>query len=258
MQLKRVWQDVLRKNNNQLEFDLTPSTNFFLVGGNSLLILRLQAQIRLTFNVAIPLVKLLGVTTLAQMIQEIEKSTSVNPTDWEQKTCPPAIPSFLDNITKLESHVKTVLLTEATSSLAKYLLPELAARSNIGIIHCVAVRNKMREKALFCSPKMTHHIDDLSSPLLGLNAERFIQLASSVDLVLHLRAARAFWDSYNVLRPSNVYPIGEIAKLTAPRRVPIHFFSTKGVLPANTDHNACSTASHLPPIDGSDGYVTSK
>ena len=258
VQLKRVWQDVLGKNNNQLEFDLTPSTNFFLVGGNSLLILRLQAQIRQTFNVAIPLVKLLSVTTLAQMAQEIEESSSVNPIDWEQETCPPAIPGFLHKVTKPESHVKTVLLTGATGSLAKYLLPELAARSDIGIIHCVAVRDKVREKTLFSSPKLTYHVGDLSSPLLGLSAEKFIELASSVDLILHLGAARAFWDSYNVLRPSNVYPIGEVAKLAAPRRVPIHFFSTRGVLPANTDHNACSAASHLPPVDGSDGYVASK
>lgn len=259
VQLKRVWQDVLGKNNNQLGFDLAPSTNFFHVGGNSLLILRLQAQIRQTFNVAIPLVKLLGITTLAQMAQEIEESTSVDPIDWEQETCPPVVPSFLHNITtKPPSDVKTVLLTGATGSLAKYLLPELAARSDIGIIHCVAVREKARERALFSSPKVTYHVGDLSSPLLGLSAERFVELASNVHLIIHLGAARAFWDSYNVLRSSNVYPIGEVAKLAAPRRVPVHFFSTRGVLPADIDHNACSAASHLPPVDGSDGYVASK
>ena len=259
IQLKRVWQDILGKNNNQLEFDLTPSTNFFLVGGNSLLILRLQAQIRSTFKVAIPLVKLLSVTTLAQMAKEIDESTAVDPIDWEQETRPPGAPSFLHNVTaKPETSVKTVLLTGATSSLNKYLLPQLAARSDIGAIHCVAVRDKVRERALFSSPKVTYHIGDLSSPLLGLSTEEFIELASNIDLIIHAGAARAFWDSYNVLRPSNVYPISEVVKLAAPRLAPIHFFSTRGVLPAEIDHTACSAASYLPPVDGSDGYVASK
>ena len=258
VQLKRLWQDILGKNDN-LEFDLTPSTNFFLVGGNSLLILRLQAQIRQTFNVTIPLVKLLSVTTLAQMAQEIEESTSVDVINWEQETTPPTIPSFLHNIAaKPESQVMTVLVTGVTGSLAKYLLPQLAARSDIGKIHCVAVRDKVRERALFTSSKVTYHAGDLSSPLLGLSEDKFIELASSVDLILHLGAARAFWDSYNVLRSSNVYPIGEVAKLAAPRHVPIHFVSTRGVLPADIDDNACSAADYLPPTDGSDGYVASK
>ena len=260
VQLKHVWRDVLGKNTEKLGFDLTPSTNFFLVGGNSLLVIRLQARIRQAFNVAVPLVKLLGASTLGEMAHKIEESASVDLIDWEQETSPPAIPSFFWDVpAKSETKAKTVLVTGGTGFLAKYLLPQLAARSDVGTIHCVAVRDKLREGHLFSSPKMVYHVGDLSLPLLGLGVDEFRELASQVDVILHMGAVRSFWDNYHVLRPSNVHPTKELVKLAAPHRVPIHYISTVGVLPrAATGNSAGSAAAHVPPVDGTDGYVATK
>lgn len=52
-------------------------------------------------------------------------------------------------------------------------------------------------------------------------------------MILHMGAVRSFWDNYHVLRPSNVHPTKELVKLAAPRRIPIHFISTSGVLARN-------------------------
>lgn len=260
VQLKRVWRDVLGKNTEKLGFDLTHSTNFFLVGGNSLLVIRLQARFRQAFNVAIPLVKLLGASTLGEMARKIEESASVDLIDWEQETSPPAIPSFLRDVpAKSETKGKTVLVTGGTGFLANYLLPQLAARSDVGTIHCVAVRDKPREGNLFSSPKMVYHVGDLSLPLLGLGVDEFRELAIQVDAILHMGAVRSFWDNYHVLRSSNVHPTKELVKLAAPHRVPIHYISTVGVLPrAATGNSAESAAAHVPPVDGTDGYVATK
>lgn len=260
VQLKRVWRDVLGKNTEKLSFDLTPSTNFFLVGGNSLLVIRLQARIRQAFNVAVSLVKLLGASTLGEMARKIEESASVNLIDWEQETSPPAIPSFLWDVpAKSETKAKTVLVTGGTGFLAEYLLPQLAARLDVGKIHCVAVRDKLRKGNLFSSPKMVYHVGDLSLPLLGLGVDEFRELASQVDVILHMGAVRSFWDNYHVLRPSNVHPTKELVKLAAPHRVPIHYISTVGVLPrAATGNAAGSAAAYVPPVDGTEGYVATK
>ena len=260
LQLKQVWQDVLGKNTKKLGFDLTPSTNFFMVGGNSLLIIRLQAKIRQAFNFAVPLAKLLAVSTLGEMARKIEESASVELLDWEKETVPPAPASFLKNIpTKSGAKGKTVLLTGSTGFLGKRVLPELDSRSDIETIHCVAVRDKPRDGEPFSSPKVVHHVGDLTMPLLGLSEDKFRELASQVDVILHLGGSRSFWDNYNVLRRLNVHPVKELVKLAAPRHLPILFISTMGVLPKEAMGNAAvSAAANPPPTDGTSGYVSSK
>ncbi|KAL7941948.1 hypothetical protein V8C42DRAFT_360388 [Trichoderma barbatum] len=258
VQLKRVWLDVL--GNEHLGLDIGPSTSFFLVGGNSLLAIRLQARIRQIFSVTVRLVELLGANTLGKMARKIEESTSVALIDWVKETVPPTIPSFLQGISETQPKgKKTVLVTGATGFIAKYILPQLASDSNIDKIHAVAVRDQTTERAqnLTTFSKVVIHKGDLSSPLLGLTEEEFRSLSSEVDVILHMGAVRSFWDNYNVLRPSNVQSTKELVKLAAPRHIPIHYISTVGVLPQDTTE-AVSAAVYAPAVDGTNGYVASR
>ncbi|KAL8721594.1 MAG: hypothetical protein Q9225_001758 [Loekoesia sp. 1 TL-2023] len=260
-QLKRVWRDVL--GNKELIFDITPSTSFFLVGGNSLLVIRLQSRIRQVFNVVVRLVELLDANTLSQMARKIEESPSVDLIDWEEETTPPSIPSFLKdglNMRADQPKTKTVLVTGGTGFLAKYILPQLAASPDVSKIHCVAVRDKPSEgpRKLFSSPKIVSHSGDLSAPLLGLSKDEFRALSSQLDVILHMGAMRSFWDNYHVLRPTNVHPTKELVKLAAPRRIPIHYISTVGVVPRETAADAVSAAAYIPPVDGTNGYIATR
>lgn len=263
VQLKHVWQDVL--SNKDLSFDITPSTSFFLVGGNSLLAIRLQSRIRQAFNVVIRLVELVGANTLGQMARKIEESSGVELINWEKETTPPVIPRFLTNDPKVAGDLpraKTVLITGGTGFLATYILPQLAANPEVGTIHCVAIRDNPSEspRKLFSSSKVVSHTGDLTAPLLGLSADDFFRMSNQVDVILHMGAMRSFWDNYQALRLTNVNATSELIKLAAPRRVPIHYISTVGVLPWATARadSPMSAAFNVPPTDGSNGYIASR
>ncbi|KAJ5740973.1 hypothetical protein N7493_000845 [Penicillium malachiteum] len=268
VQLKHVWKQILGKSHEKLGLSITPSTSFFLIGGNSLLAIRLQSQIRFIFNVAIRLVDLLNANTLGQMAKEIESSPSVEFIDWDLETSPPSIPEFLasasdtlSDVSAKENGSKSLLVTGATGYIARHLLQSLSANPTIQTIHCVAVRDKASDKyrKLISTDKIKTYTGDLSEPLLGLTEDDFRRLSSDVDVILHLGAARSFWDNYNILRPSNVRPTRELVKLAALRQIPIHFISTSGVLGVSPSANAAgSAASEEPPTDGTDGYIATK
>ncbi|KKK13064.1 hypothetical protein AOCH_003088 [Aspergillus ochraceoroseus] len=248
--LRALWREVLGKNIDQLGLDITPSTSFFLVGGNSLLIIRLQARIRSEFDVAVSLVDLLGANTLRQMARRIEEAATVKVLDWDHETTPPVVPSFLQAVCsptgpdQARTPGKTILLTGATGFLSRFLLPQLIARPDVDTIHCVAVRDADK---LSSSPKIVPHTGDLSLPLLGLSEDMFRDLARTVDVILHMGAARSFWDSYHVLRATNVLATKTLVMLAAPRRVPIHYLSTGAA-----EHD------HPPAADGSNGYTATR
>ena len=273
IQLKRVWQQVLGRNSEKLGLAITGSTSFFLIGGNSLLVVRLQSRIRQVFNVAIRLVDLLSANTLGQMARKIEESSSVDFINWEQETAPPPIPSFLAHgIETLRApadhrkNPKAVLITGATGYIARHLLPLLSANPSVVKIHCVAVRDKPSERprTVAHSDKIVSHDGDLSAPLLGLAEDKFQALCDEVDVILHMGAMRSFWDNYHILRPSNVHSTKELVKMAAPRRIPIHFISTSGVLAqevldaAGAAGAASSAAATAPPVDGTEGYLATK
>lgn len=219
LRLKGVWERALDFERKKLSFDITPSTSFFLVGGDSLLVLRLQAQIREAFGVVIRLVDLLGNTTLVQMANIIDESSRTEVIRWDQETLPPAIPDFLTSVADEISGRKssrTVLITGSTGNLAQQLLPRLCEDPSIDTIHCIAVRDVEK---LPSHSKIVSHRGDLKLPLLGLTQERFATLSSTVDVVLHLGAAKSFWDSYQVLRASNVQSTRELIKLVSPFHV---------------------------------------
>ncbi|KAJ8124217.1 hypothetical protein ONZ43_g8 [Nemania bipapillata] len=220
------------------------------------------SQIRQVFNVAVRLVDLLNANTLGQMARKIEESPGVDPIDWQLETAPPSIPNFLKGISsKIQAGDKTMLLTGATGNLAKHILPFLLGDSRVQKVHCVAVRDKPRQDSALSNPKVVLHVGDLSLPLLGLSVDEFRNLAEQVDVILHLGALRSFWDNYSILRSTNVHSTKELIKLAAPRRIPIHFVSTSGVLSpeeVEATGNTPSAATQAPLTNGSNGYVATK
>ncbi|KAI1163294.1 hypothetical protein F5B18DRAFT_324601 [Nemania serpens] len=260
-QLRLLWRRLL-PNSVKLGLAINSSTSFFAVGGDSLLVVRLQSEILRAFNVAVRLVDFLDANTLGGIARKIEECPTVDLLDWQLETALPLVPrTFNGSHDKTGTRAKIILITGATGNLTQHLLPLLSANSSVQTIHCVALQNKPRQTSLPSTSKMIFHGGDLALPLLGLSADEFYKLSDQVDLILHLGAARSFWDNYGSLRAMNVHSTRELVKLAAPRRIPIHFMSTSGVLPKDAYQGAdiqASAAQFEPPTDGSNGYVATK
>jgi hybrid polyketide synthase/nonribosomal peptide synthetase ACE1 len=263
IRLRQVWEAVLKTN--ELGLSITPTTDFFSIGGNSLLAVRLQSRITHTFNVTLPLVDLLGASALREMAQRIEESTtSVCEIDWEHETTLPdlTLPIAVSSPRSLRITDKVVLITGAGGFLGKHILRQLVASPDIAQIHCIGLRDKSagntRELAI-SSPKIVLHRGDLSEAWLGLGEDTFMKLAGEIDSILHMAAVRSFWDNYHLLYPNNVLPTKQLIHMAAARLVPLHYISTAGVLPQNIpNYNAGSAAAYPPPVDGSNGYTASR
>lgn len=259
--LKDVWLSVISKDIAGV-VAIDADSDFFHLGGNSLLLVKLQARIREVFDVVVPLLKLFESTTLRGMAARIAEATSVLAIDWDEET---ALQSDLTTSQTVEkkdiSSGTTVLLTGATGFLGRNILRKLVEDDRVAKIHCVAVRqaeNKPRELPVQ-SDKIVAHAGDLTAPLLGLSEEAFAELSAEVDVIIHSGANRSFWDAYQLLRPTNVAATKEILRLANGRKIPVHFISSGGVLQlAGETSIDGSVAAFKPPTDGSMGYVATK
>lgn len=120
--LKSIWEEVLSKDVAS-HYIIDGSAGFFHVGGNSMLLLNLQAQIRTVFGVSLPLIQLFESSTLRSMALRIEKDTKALrkvSIDWESET---QISSALARLAISSSSHRTgftpriVVLTAATGFL---------------------------------------------------------------------------------------------------------------------------------------------
>jgi hybrid polyketide synthase/nonribosomal peptide synthetase ACE1 len=260
--LKLLWNEVLEdQSTHGIKRDLTPSSDFFLVGGNSLLVVRLQRRVHQVFHVATRLSELLNNSTLVQMARKIQQNPDVGNINWVEETELPQIPGSLslglsgDAISEPKKDGgKTLLMTGSTGFVASHLLEQLVVSPEIKRIHCVAVRENGEPRTIHSSHKIIPHTGDLTMPFLGLSEGTFASLSRDVDIIFHLGASRSFWDSYHLLKPVNVNPTKELVKMAAARKIPVHYISTMATLPRREE----SEATFEPPADGSDGYVASR
>lgn len=261
-QLRRLWEDVL--NTKQTGLEILPSTSFFTVGGNSLLIVRLQSRIRQVFHVTVRLIDLLDSNTLGAMSRKIEESITVDSLDWDKETALPSdltLPGKVGNA-PIKTSDKSVLVTGAGGFLGKHILSKLIEDPTIAKIHCIGLRDKAGNtprKLAVESPKIIFHRGDLCDPWLGLGEEKFVALAGEVDSILHMAAARPFWDNYTLLSPNNVAPTKLLMKLAAPRKVPFSYVSSAGVIPGDSaGSKPASVASNKPTDEGAQGYLATR
>ncbi len=265
--LKSIWISCLPSTSASF---LRKSTDFFNVGGNSMLLVSVQAQIEKGFGVKLPLFKMFQASTMAGMAALInaaaspEIKTAIN---WNQVTALEKSllerPRVIAGSKALAKSGLNVVLTGATGFLGSCILRELVRDERVAVIHCVAIRvsNVGDSRALAVeSPKIIKHYGDLAAPRLGLSMDIFEELSQNTDRIIHNGADVSFLKAYSTLEKANVGSTKELARLAVSRKIPFHFVSTAGVASFIDEDELPEVfiSTHQPPVDGGTGYAASK
>lgn len=278
--LKRTWEKVISKDVVSSHQIVTDS-DFFHVGGTSMLLLRLQAEIRQNFGFQIPLVHLFASSSLGAMARlmdkraEAESQQSIAPTiiDWDAET---------DVFTQTQATLirdsdfndqrdprappKVVVLTGATGLLGLGLVKGLISNPNIEKVHCIGVRNaSVRMSSLppeLKDDKVLLYEGDLTQSRLGLSDVEVRTVFGSADRIIHNGADTSHLKTYQSLQRANLQSTKEIVDmcLLVNRRIPIHYVSTASVLQYSglDEFGEESASAYPPPPDAFDGYSASK
>ncbi|KAI0184184.1 putative hybrid NRPS/PKS enzyme [Xylaria flabelliformis] len=267
VRLKRVWRTVLGEVSASIL--IRRNSDFFSVGGNSLLLLRLRAEIRNEFDITIPVPELFQSSILGALAARLAGNKSINEIDWDAETKADGVADFLHRAGIPRTSKKdqiSVLLTGATGFLGTELLRQLVDRPEVAVIHCVAVRADTQgrpRQLLVDSHKIIVHTGDLAEPMLGLaggDEEAAMKILDSVDVMIHNGATVSHMKNYTSLRAPNLGSTKALAVMAARHNIPLHYVSTAGVaaLSGLDEQPPTSLRLHPPPTDGSYGYVATK
>ncbi|RYP10842.1 hypothetical protein DL764_000394 [Monosporascus ibericus] len=260
--LKDIWTDVISKEVINIHH-ITPSSDFFHVGGTSLLLLSLQAHLKRSFNIKLPLVQMFESSTLAAMALRIEseKTPEMENFDWEEETkISPATLALEKRGSQVHYGPKTVVLTGVTGFLGQELLKGLLDDDTISRVHCIGVRNFDRLPRSLRHEKVLLYQGDLTLPRLGLSEEIVSRIFKEADRIIHNGADVSHLKTFQSLRTANLQATKELIEMSLPRLIPFHYVSTAGVgtYSGLDEFREVSATPHPPPTDGFDGYTASK
>lgn len=260
--LLEQWRAVIPERIIQLH-QVGPTTDFFHVGGTSILLLDLQARIQSHFGIKLPVVQIFESSTLRGMAQRLLKQDMlVKIVDWEQETAlgPKSMESQHRSLPFEHKAPRVVVVTGATGFLGQGILHGLLQDQGVEKIHCIAVRNAASRDQFANLSKVELHEGDLTLQRLGLSEEKAEAIFSSADCVIHNGADVSHLKTFQSLRAANLQATKELVEMIAPRRIPIHYVSTGGTCTYSglTEFKEVSASRFPPPPDAFDGYTASK
>ncbi|KAK4194675.1 hypothetical protein QBC40DRAFT_318825 [Triangularia verruculosa] len=227
--LLQIWKTLLDSPHR-----IGPETDLFHVGGSSLLLPRLQAQIRKEFGIQMPLIRMFESSTLSAMAHRIDnpdqEAMEVEAIDWDTET---ALPATLPDLRPIDDQLiqtdsngppEVVILTGATGQLGRALLAALASSPSVKHIHCIAVRNPDNTNNMV-DPKITYHKGDLTQPLFGLSESTASTIFRDANAIIHNAADMSYLKTFPSLRAANLLSTKDLVEMSAR-------FSLKQSLPA--------------------------
>ena len=265
-ELKEIWEEVLC--DRSISVQITKQTDFFAAGGNSLLLMKLQARLQNVFGAKISLGDLFRNSALESLALQLDNNSLVpiQQIDWEEETALELDgwnPESKTSMPTKASGPLKIILTGATGFLGQEILHLLDKHENVSEVHCIAVRDLSGPNARTLpsvSSKVHFHAGDLSLPHCGLSPNTTSSIFHNAAAVIHNGANVSFLQTYASLRAPNVSSTKNLALLAARHQTAFHFISTAGVAhfgPATTLPEA-SVSHYTPPTDGSDAYAATK
>ena len=262
-EMRIIWKDILGEAAGAAS--IRRDTDFFTVGGSSLLLVRLQNALKERMGVDLALHELYQASTLRKMaaISSSERSQLVTETiNWAAET---KIPSDWSSVVQAQApspprhQRRQVLLTGSTGFLGSEIYKALIDDKNVAQIYCIAVPADTQHKVPG-NNKTTVYTGSLFSPRLGLSEKEVSMLQSKISQIIHAGVLGHCLNNYSSVRQANYVSTQFLASIALYRNVPLHFISSARVILQSgaVEAGPVSMASHPPPADGSQGFAASK
>lgn len=297
--VKDIWEEVLSNRTAQLfgpkhqQISIKPNSDFFQIGGSSILMIKLKALIEIHFSVTLSMLELFHASTLhsmATLVEGVSNTAHSVPSgqtaasfltpkntqskiDWDLEIAslvdglhaPYTVPS-LERPSNGNSGL-IVVLTGATGFIGRHLVSQLVQDPRVSQLHCVAIRantdGKQRHVSVK-SNKIVEYTGDLSTVNFGLSDSEFTSLMNNADCIIHNGADVSLLKTYHSLRRANVLSTRALCQMAIPHRVPVHYVSTASVAKA-IRHNGNEPLYEIPAfpadhelLNSIDGYAASK
>lgn len=246
--LAEIWSDVL---------DISPigvNDSFFELGGDSLRLMQLIAQIEQSFKGTLSFTDFFKQPTIADLCRQLcRQQQSSTATEWMPLSQLKAEASLdLDSSSaslhwpQPESHwinPKSILLTGATGFIGTSLLHDLLKKTG-ATIYCLVRAQTLTEGYQKLRQSLQQNLPDadisyarvkplmgnIAHPLLGLDVEKFKHLAETIDVIYHSAASVNLFYPYETLKAANVIGTQSLLALAGHTRLkPIHYISTLDV-----------------------------
>ncbi|KAJ4347483.1 hypothetical protein N0V95_005404 [Ascochyta clinopodiicola] len=259
-ELSLLWTEVLHGHSFG---NLSPESDFFMVGGSSLLLVQLQGIIKENMGIAIPIAELYQASTLGRMAVRLQaKKVQHEPfekIDWEKETEFQTPSKSHGSFSESTGPVREVLLTGAHAFHGAEILRVLLNESNIKRIHCVAIP-KTAIKTITQGPKIICYPGHLQTESLGLSSDDLKYLQPRIDTIIHAGSVGHCLNNYSSLRTPNLGSLRFLVQFALPRHIPIHFISSNRVALLSGSHviSPSSVSLRQPPTNGSEGFTASK
>lgn len=254
--LATLWAGVLPQRGGGV---LQPRSDFFTAGGNSLLLVKLQAAIKREFGDSPRLSKLMSATELGSMAALLEQA-GASKLDWERETALD-LPQGVVVPAKASGSSLRVLVTGASGSLGKRIVRRLVGDNRVATVVCLVRPTDGRDPAtLFFAEGQADNakVRVVLADLPTIPANHPDLAIDTIDAVIHSAADRSFWDGYSAVKPVNVDALKTLASLSLHAGAHLHTLSS-GALGAFEDPNDYdNTQPTLPRPSPADGYLASK
>ncbi|KAI4105286.1 MAG: hypothetical protein L6R37_002834 [Teloschistes peruensis] len=246
------------------EFQIAPTDNFFKLGGQSILLLRLQARIKRAFKVSLTLTDLLKAPTPAgvdacvsaksrskEMIGQSLTKQGMPKIKWSEETILPNDSRYRASLSSRKSNnteVSEVLLTGVDSFIGVHMLQSLLSVPTLAKVNVIGTLSKLEHPMLvdylerygLLSENLTEESilsrvrcvpGVLTKPHFGLEAPSFQDLGQRIQAIYHFGGQISLLKTYSDLKPLNVSPVLDIIELAACGKdlTRIHHLSTWSV-----------------------------
>lgn len=244
------------------DYQLAPEDNFFALGGQSLILLRLQAKIKAIFGTKLPLPSLFKDPTpaaIAQLVRD-QHSNALVPTahiknvrnsqiDWQAETTLPDQNEFVapQSFRRLSpTEISTILVTGADSFVGLHTIATILTTAPSMIISFIGSSQAITLADLKIGLAKYQLLNDtwsdlplrlipiggtLAEPRFGLNEKEFVELGKALHAIYHIGSEVSLLKSYYDLKSLNISPILALVSLAhhGSYLTEIHYLSTWSV-----------------------------